>query len=164
MMTSPNGNIFRVTGHLCGEFTGLRWIPRTKTSDAELFDVFFDMFPNNRLSKQSWGWWFETPSGSLWRHSDEVYFFQIYVVLVHCDDELNAQVTYRQEVSLKLKIASNDIDMNDLKLDMYKKRQCTDFHDDAMTWKRFPHIWSFPPPPPNPLSDQWFPHINGQWC
>ena len=30
MMTSSNGNIFRVTGHLCGEFTGHRWIPRTK--------------------------------------------------------------------------------------------------------------------------------------
>ena len=37
MMTSSNGNIFRVTGHLCGEFTGPRWIPRTKTSDAELW-------------------------------------------------------------------------------------------------------------------------------
>ena len=24
-----NGNIFRVTGHLCGEFTGDRWIPCT---------------------------------------------------------------------------------------------------------------------------------------
>ena len=33
MMTSSNGNIFRVTGHLCGEFTGLRWIPRTKASN-----------------------------------------------------------------------------------------------------------------------------------
>ena len=30
MMTSSNGNIFRVTGPLCGEFTGHRWIPRTK--------------------------------------------------------------------------------------------------------------------------------------
>ena len=29
-MTSSNGNIFRVTGPLCGEFTGHRWIPRTK--------------------------------------------------------------------------------------------------------------------------------------
>ena len=37
MMTSSNGNIFRVTGHLCGEFTGLRWIPRTKANDAELW-------------------------------------------------------------------------------------------------------------------------------
>ena len=26
MMTSWNGHIFRVTGHLCGEFTGDRWI------------------------------------------------------------------------------------------------------------------------------------------
>ena len=37
MMTSSNGNIFRVTGPLCGQFTGLRWIPRTKASDAELW-------------------------------------------------------------------------------------------------------------------------------
>ena len=37
MMTSSNGNIFRVTGHLCGEFTCPRWIPRTKASDAELW-------------------------------------------------------------------------------------------------------------------------------
>ena len=37
MMTSSNGNIFRVTGHLCGEFTGHRWIPGTKASDAELW-------------------------------------------------------------------------------------------------------------------------------
>ena len=37
MMTSSNGNIFRVTGHLCWEFTGPRWIPRTKASDAELW-------------------------------------------------------------------------------------------------------------------------------
>ena len=37
MMTSSNGNIFRVTGPLCGEFAGHRWISRTKASDAELW-------------------------------------------------------------------------------------------------------------------------------
>ena len=37
MMTSSNGNIFRVTGPLRGEFTGHRWIPRKKASDAELW-------------------------------------------------------------------------------------------------------------------------------
>ena len=37
MMTSSNGNIYRVTGHLYGEFTGPRWIPHTKASDAELW-------------------------------------------------------------------------------------------------------------------------------
>ena len=25
-----------------------------------------------RLSKQSWGWWFDTPSRPLWRHSNDV--------------------------------------------------------------------------------------------
>ena len=33
-ITSSNGNIFRVTGPLCGEFTGTRWIPCTKASDT----------------------------------------------------------------------------------------------------------------------------------
>ena len=37
MMTSSDGNIFCVTGHLCGEFTGDRWTPRTKASDAGLW-------------------------------------------------------------------------------------------------------------------------------
>ena len=36
MMTSSNGNIFRVTGQLFWEFTGHRWIPHTKASEAEL--------------------------------------------------------------------------------------------------------------------------------
>ena len=67
MMTSSNGNIFHVTGYLCWEFTGPRCIPRSKASDRS-FDVFFDLRLNNRLSKQSWGWWFETLSRPLWRH------------------------------------------------------------------------------------------------
>ena len=37
MMTSSNINIFRVTGPFCREFTGLRWIPRKKASNAELW-------------------------------------------------------------------------------------------------------------------------------
>ena len=32
------------------------------------FDVFCDLRLNKRLNKQSWGWWFETPSRSLWRN------------------------------------------------------------------------------------------------
>ena len=67
IMTSSNGNIFRVTGPLCVEFTGHRWIPRTKASDAELWD-FFHLRLNKQLNKQSWGWWFKTLSRSLWRH------------------------------------------------------------------------------------------------
>ena len=61
MMTSSNGNIFRVTGHLCGEFTGPGEIPAQRPVTWS-FDVYFDLRPNKRLSKQSLGWWFETLS------------------------------------------------------------------------------------------------------
>ena len=37
MMTSSNGNIFRVTGPLRGESTGDQWIPLTEASGAELW-------------------------------------------------------------------------------------------------------------------------------
>ena len=40
MMASSNGNIFGVTGPLCGESIGHRWIPRTNASDAELWCIF----------------------------------------------------------------------------------------------------------------------------
>ena len=56
MMTSSNENSSRITGplsYLCGEFTDHRWIP---------------LCLNKRLSKQLWGWRFETQSRPLWRH------------------------------------------------------------------------------------------------
>ena len=49
-----------------GEFPSQRQVTRS-------FDVFFDLHPKKRLSKQSWGWWFETPSLSLWRHCNVSY-------------------------------------------------------------------------------------------
>ena len=36
------------------------------------FDAFFDLRLNKLFSKQSWGWWFETPSRSSWRHCNVV--------------------------------------------------------------------------------------------
>ena len=57
---------FRVIGPLCGEFTGPVEFPAQR-SVTRSFDVFFDLRLNKRLSKQPWGWWFETPSWSLWR-------------------------------------------------------------------------------------------------
>ena len=70
MMTSSNGNIFRITGPLCGEFTGTGEFPAQRPVTRS-FDVFFYLRLNKRLSKQPWGWWFETPSWSLWRHGNE---------------------------------------------------------------------------------------------
>ena len=74
MMTSSNGSIFRVTGLLCGEFTGPGEFP-TQRPVTRSFDVFFDLDLNKWLSKQPWGWWLETPSSSLWRHCNEWHTF-----------------------------------------------------------------------------------------
>ena len=61
MMTSWNGNILRVTGHLCGEFTGPRWIPRTKANDAELWCFLWSAPKKN-------GWVNNREAGDLRRH------------------------------------------------------------------------------------------------
>ena len=68
MMTSSNGNHFRVTGPLCGEFTGEFLSQRPVTWS---FDVFFDRGLNKPLSKQSRRWWLEKPSCSSWRHCND---------------------------------------------------------------------------------------------
>ena len=73
MMTSSNGNICRVTGPLCGEFTGPGEFP-TQRPVTRSFDVYFDLRLNKRLSKQPWGWWFETLLCPLWRHSNDKVF------------------------------------------------------------------------------------------
>ena len=41
MMTSSNGNMFRIIGPLWREFTGHRWIPLTKASEAELWCILW---------------------------------------------------------------------------------------------------------------------------
>ena len=48
-----------------GEFPTPRQVTRS-------FDVFFDLRQNKMLSKQWWGWWFETPSCPLWRHCNVI--------------------------------------------------------------------------------------------
>ena len=49
-----------------GEFSAQRSVTRS-------FDDFFDLRLNKRFSKQSWGWWFETPSRCLLRHCNDQY-------------------------------------------------------------------------------------------
>ena len=44
-----------------GEFPAQRPVTRS-------FNVFLNLRLNEWLSKQWWGWWFETPSCPLWRH------------------------------------------------------------------------------------------------
>ena len=59
-------NFFRVTGPLCGEFTGHgefpTWRPMTRGSG-----VLFSLHMNRRLSRELWCRWIEMWSRSLWR-------------------------------------------------------------------------------------------------
>ena len=56
-----------------GEFPSQRPVTRS-------FDVFFDLPQNKLLSKQWWGWWFETPRRPVWRHFNVLKWLRIY----HC--------------------------------------------------------------------------------
>ena len=49
-----------------GEFPSQRPVTRG-------FDVFFDLCLNKCLSKQSWSWWFESPSCPLSRHCNGIH-------------------------------------------------------------------------------------------
>ena len=87
MMTSSNGNISALLA-ICagnspvpGEFPTQRPVTRS-------FDVYFDLRPNKRLSKQSWGWWFETPSRPLWRHRNEVLYVIDIMILPGVIDDI----------------------------------------------------------------------------
>ena len=53
-----------------GEFLAQRPVTRR-------FNVFCDLRQNKRLSKQSWGWWFETLSCPLRRHRNATQVLQI---------------------------------------------------------------------------------------
>ena len=57
-----------------GEFPTQRPVTRS-------FDVFFDLRLNKRLSKKSWGWWFETPSSLLWRHCNATWGLDVWKLL-----------------------------------------------------------------------------------
>ena len=51
-----------------GEFPTQRPVTRS-------FDGYFNLRVNKQWSKQSWGWWFETPSCPLWRQSNDIVTF-----------------------------------------------------------------------------------------
>ena len=78
MMTSSNGIIFCVTGHLRGEFTGDRWIPLTKASDAELW-CFLWSAPEQRVEQTNETLGFDTLSRSSWRQCND-----LHLIWCHC--------------------------------------------------------------------------------
>ena len=72
MMTSSNGNIFRIIGPLWGVIGGFLSLRPVMWS----FDVFFGLCLNKWSSKQLRRQWFETPSCSLWHHCNGIQLFK----------------------------------------------------------------------------------------
>ena len=83
-------------------------LPRTKASVAELFFFFFDLRLNQRLSKDSWGWWFEKPLGSLWHHCichiNSYYFFFIVDRLWDFDMDIGYRILIIDLLSATLRL------------------------------------------------------------
>ena len=77
MMTSSNWNIFRVTGHLCGEFTDHGEFPSQRPVTRS-FDVIFDL----RLWSAPWinSWVNNREAGDLRRHHAH---YDVIVMITH---------------------------------------------------------------------------------
>ena len=130
---------FRVTGHLCGEFTGHRWIPRTKASEAELWWFLL----NKRLSKQWWGWWLETPSRPLWRHCNN----EQYAICKTAHADLNVAVTSRECYGV-----SNHRQLDCLSNSLYRLTS-----KDTSKLRITGRLWG------ESTGDRWFSPTNGPW-
>ena len=62
--------IFSALLAICAGNSPVTGEPPSQSPVTRNIDVFFILRLNKRLSKQSWGWWFETPSRPFWRHSN----------------------------------------------------------------------------------------------
>ena len=95
-----------------GEFPAQR--PGTRS-----VDVFFDLCLNKRLSKQSWGWWFETPSRPLWRHCN-----------AHDQGHVLFEIKYTQRAKMYLE------DVLKTSLQDRSSRRVWRLKNDPSFWKR----------------------------
>ena len=74
------------------------------------FHVFFDLRLNKRLSKQWWGWWFETLSRPLWRHRNDFGIGRFTKILYNRSNEFWTQqlVNKRMYILLYIAMTSHD--------------------------------------------------------
>ena len=104
------------TSSVTGEFL-------TQTPLTQSFDVSFDQHLNKRLSKQSWGWWFETPSRLLWRHRNEF-----------------ASAGARQSADA---VPISKLDIYRYKFPTKLMIPCDSCRSDEIKRKQFPRYWPF---------------------
>ena len=74
---------------------GIHWSPGNSPAQRPVtrsFDILFDLHLNKRLSKQSHGWRFETPSCSLWRHYDVFHYICVASCVSPCCNNITLGV------------------------------------------------------------------------
>ena len=98
-----------------GEFPAQRPVTRG-------FDVFFDLHPNKRLSKQSWGRWFETPSRLLWRHCNE---YKNRFMAIGIPVMITRQLSYLDTTDSRYIVVENNVLLN-TKWKQEKLKLCSD--------------------------------------
>ena len=102
MMMSSNGNIFRVTGPLRGEFTGHRWIPHTKASDAKLWCFFMICAWIN-------GWVNNREAGDLRRHrahNDVIVMYGLHRMFPNVARIMKDHVFHKQKAAISFSKAN----------------------------------------------------------
>ena len=77
MMTSSM-ETFSALLALCAGYSPVTGEFHSQRPVTQSFDVFFDLRLDKHLNKQSWGWLFETPSCSLWRHCNDTMYICIH--------------------------------------------------------------------------------------
>ena len=148
----------------------------TQRPVTQSFDVFFDLRLNKRLSKQPWGWWFETLSCPLWRHCNafrtSVQSLTHWSRIIDIDNSWNHRrgaysSTYHDCMLLNTPNSHRTVK---------HRRRCwlkrviklispMLFHDDVIKWKHFPRYWPFVR---GIHRSRWIPHTKASdaelWC
>ena len=119
-MTSSNGHIFHFTGSLWGESTGPRWIPLTKTSDAELW-CFLGSAPETNGIANNRG------AGDLRRHRA---YCDVTVISIIIDARCGPDAWRNNRNNAQPNILPT-------------KRFRSFVPDDIIKWKHFPSYWPF---------------------
>ena len=129
------------------EFTGHRWIPRTKASDTDNVLVFFYLCLNKLLSKQSWGWWLKTPSHSLWRHTNALIREKTWWVRKHYE-------SFGKEVIQASQFLQFQYGPQDIKYSASRVFTVYWIFNEISAWHPQKHKWQKPP-----LAKNWI-----QYC
>ena len=170
MMTSSNGNIFRVIGPLCGEFTGSGEFP-TQRPVTRSFGVFFDLCLNKRLSKQmgtksglnyllSEGKLVKWTAKETWSQRTASALYIVFIVprgfVPTLSDKMGLnKMAHRLQMTIETYFLKGHVCLNSHCQCLAKSsyltirqhgvlaRCWTSCHDDVIKWKHFPRYWPF---------------------